>query len=255
VTRDPAAPTGAMVPHPPAQCGAAAGGPHHGRRRAHPHPGDDQPRQPDHRRPGAAGVHWTVYTGGLLLEVVNEGDEVLVVEGYEGEPYLRIGPDGVERNRRSPATYLNDDRIGRRVSARPTSRCPATSTPPRPRSGSASAPSPGAWHDHRVHWMSPQPPRFVEAGPSRGDDAGQPRRRHRACRGRRRRVPGLDDPVHLDGDRRRSRARWPGTTRRAPGRPAARRAAGRTRRCWGCAARPRRDRASRGAGGAGRRHA
>jgi hypothetical protein len=68
--------------------------------------------------PDLPGVSWKVYTGGLLVEVVNDSDEVLVVEGYEGEPYLRIGPEGVERNRRSPASYLNDDRIGRRVSAR-----------------------------------------------------------------------------------------------------------------------------------------
>ena len=44
--------------------------------------------------PDLPGVEWTVHTGGLLIEVTNHGDDVLVVEGYEGEPYLRVGPDG-----------------------------------------------------------------------------------------------------------------------------------------------------------------
>jgi hypothetical protein len=116
--------------------------------------------------PDLPGVRWKVYTGGLLVEVVNDGDQVLVVEGYEGEPYLRIGPDGVERNRRSPATYLNDDRIGRRVSARTDVAMPRDVDPAAPPEWIRLGDEPRAlWHDHRVHWMSPQPPRFVDAGP------------------------------------------------------------------------------------------
>jgi hypothetical protein len=116
--------------------------------------------------PDLPGVRWKVYTGGLLVEVVNDGDEVLVVEGYEGEPYLRIGPEGVERNRRSPATYLNDDRIGRRVSARTDVAMPRDVDPAAPPEWIPLGDEPRVlWHDHRVHWMAPQPPRFVDAGP------------------------------------------------------------------------------------------
>jgi hypothetical protein len=115
--------------------------------------------------PRLPGVAWKVYTGGLLVEVVNHGDDVLVVEGYEGEPYLRIGPEGVERNRRSPATYLNDERIGRRISARTGVAMPrdvdAAADPDWIR---LSAEPTFRWHDHRVHWMSGAPPRFVDAG-------------------------------------------------------------------------------------------
>lgn len=117
-------------------------------------------------QPDVPGVHWQVHTGGLLLEVVNDGDALLVVAGYEGEPYLRIGPGGVEHNRRSPATYLNDDRVRRRISARTDVAMPpdvdASAAPEwiridtRPRA---------VWHDHRSHWMSPQPPGFVQTGP------------------------------------------------------------------------------------------
>ncbi len=109
--------------------------------------------------PGLEGVTWKVHTGGLLIEVVHRGDGVLVVEGYEGEPYLRIGPDGVERNRNSPATYLSEERFGRiaippnaDASAEPDWR-PVDDEPRH------------IWHDHRTHWMSPEPPPFVSAGP------------------------------------------------------------------------------------------
>ncbi len=116
--------------------------------------------------PGLPGVHWKVYTGGLLIEVVNEGDDVLVVEGYEGEPYLRIGPDGVERNRRSPTTYLNDDRVGQRISERSDVAMPMVADASAPAQWIHISDEPRmTWHDHRVHWMSPEPPDFVDAGP------------------------------------------------------------------------------------------
>ncbi|MEX1164719.1 MAG: hypothetical protein WEB03_14195 [Nitriliruptor sp.] len=116
--------------------------------------------------PHLPGVSWTVHTGGLLIEVVNTGDEVLVVEGYEGEPYLRLGPDGTERNRRSPTTYLNDERLERRLSSRRDVAMPRNVDPAAEPEWIAIDDEPRAlWHDHRVHWMSPAPPRFVEAGP------------------------------------------------------------------------------------------
>lgn len=107
--------------------------------------------------PDLDGVAWTVHTGGFVIEVVNTGDRDLIIEGYEGEPYLRVGPDGVHRNLRSPATYLNRDRY-ERVTLPPI--VDPTAAPDwqriheRPRV---------VWHDHRTHWMSPEPPRFVTA--------------------------------------------------------------------------------------------
>lgn len=119
--------------------------------------------------PALDGVRWTVHTGGLLVEVENTSATPLIVHGYEGEPYLRVGPDGVQRNRRSPTTYLNDDRFARQLRRDIVARAPAMpadvdpTAPPdwvhlhdRPRA---------FWHDHRTHWMSPAPPAFVEVGP------------------------------------------------------------------------------------------
>lgn len=116
--------------------------------------------------PDLPGVTWHVYTGGLLIEVRNDSDEVLVVEGYEGEPYLRIGPDGVDHNRRSPTTYVNADRVVRRVGGRTGVAMPPDVDPTAQPEWIRIDTEPLArWHDHRVHWMSPQPPSFVEAGP------------------------------------------------------------------------------------------
>jgi hypothetical protein len=93
--------------------------------------------------------------------VTNRGEEDLVVLGYEGEPFLRIGPDGVFENRNSPATYLNAERYG------------DVAVPPRadpraePAWGLVTRTPSLAWHDHRVHWMSPRQPAPVRADPGR----------------------------------------------------------------------------------------
>jgi hypothetical protein len=103
---------------------------------------------------------------GVTVEVLNRDDRLLlhntsgrdvVVEGYDREPYIRLLADGtVQVNEDSKAHYLNDDRFGK------------VKTP-------ASADSKGApkwvlvdrtgryeWHDHRMHWMSEQPPEAVK---------------------------------------------------------------------------------------------
>lgn len=102
--------------------------------------------------PGVEGLEWQVLGGDELLHVRNGGDQEVVVLGYEGEPYLRVGPDGVFENRNSPATYLNRERL-------------LTSVPPGVEADPEAAPeweqvSDGnsyAWHDHRIHWMAPTP--------------------------------------------------------------------------------------------------
>ncbi|MBY3552635.1 hypothetical protein [Modestobacter lapidis] len=98
--------------------------------------------------PELAGVAVRVLQFGDELEVVNETTTELAVPGYSGEPYLRIGPDGVWRNTRSPATYLNLDRYASNglpstaaVEAEPEWQ--QVSTEPR-----------YLWHDHRTHWMT-----------------------------------------------------------------------------------------------------
>jgi hypothetical protein len=109
--------------------------------------------------PNLDGVSWRLYPGGEYLEVENTSGRPLVVHGYDGEPYLRVGPGGVERNRNSPATYLNEERYAD-VAVPP--RADPEAAPDWERLSGAPR---HAWHDHRTHWMAPAPPPEVAAEP------------------------------------------------------------------------------------------
>ncbi len=103
---------------------------------------------------------------GLEVEVVNFDDslrlrnetgETVVVEGYEGEPYIRISPDGtVEINQDSPSFYLNQDRFAK-------AEVPASADPEAPPDWRvANESGEYAWHDHRIHYMGEGTPEQVE---------------------------------------------------------------------------------------------
>jgi hypothetical protein len=125
----------------------------------------DPPGPTDYRstvtaiEPSVDGVDAAVVGGDAFLELrVDEGHEAEVA-GYDGEPYLRIRADGtVERNRRSEATYLNDDRLGA-VDIPPEADNEAEPDWERVAGGGTYA-----WHDHRIHWMGSGAPPGVEPG-------------------------------------------------------------------------------------------
>lgn len=103
-----------------------------------------------------ANVSWRVLANDALLQVVNRSGRELVVPGYSGEPYLRVGPDGVWENRNSPAAYLNADRFAQ---TQVPQSADAEAKPVWVRVSDGPA---YAWHDHRIHWMSPAlPPQVV----------------------------------------------------------------------------------------------
>lgn len=84
----------------------------------------------------------------------------MLVPGYSDEPYLRIGSYGVQRNERSPATYLNATVLGE--TALPSHADPAADP-----EWTSLSPSPiFRWHDHRTHWMGTDLPPAVQAEPS-----------------------------------------------------------------------------------------
>ncbi|GAA4739286.1 hypothetical protein GCM10023328_20330 [Modestobacter marinus] len=112
--------------------------------------------------PDVPGLTVRVLQFGDELEVVNATDTEVTVPGYSGEPYLRIGPDGVWRNAASPATYLNLDRYGR------TPMPDGVDITAAPRWEQVSTQAQYVWHDHRTHWMTQdQLPPGVAADPSR----------------------------------------------------------------------------------------
>ncbi|MGH2991366.1 MAG: hypothetical protein ACRDMA_16195 [Solirubrobacterales bacterium] len=99
-------------------------------------------------RPAAAGVEVEVLNFDDSLRLENQGEETVVVEGYEGEPYLRIAADGtVAVNTRSPAYYLNQDRYGESaVPAHAEAKAP-------PEWETVDRSGQYGWHDHRIHYM------------------------------------------------------------------------------------------------------
>ena len=96
---------------------------------------------------------------GNELELRNDTGADVVVLGYQGEPYLRVGPRGVFENRRSPATYLNRTRDGK-------TRVPGEADPAAaPEWNRLASGTVARWHDHRAHWMGTDDPPEVARAP------------------------------------------------------------------------------------------
>ena len=106
--------------------------------------------------PPVPGLRVTILGGDERIRLVNRSGRTVVIEGYDGEPYLRLGPDGLYVNNQSPALWLNADRLG------------ATPVPP-----NVDPAEPPEWqkirteqfveyHEHRAQWMSVVlPPRVL----------------------------------------------------------------------------------------------
>ncbi|MPZ73581.1 MAG: hypothetical protein GEU74_10190 [Nitriliruptorales bacterium] len=105
------------------------------------------------------GVTWRVRALDSYLEVSNRSGAELLVYGYEGEPYLRIGPDRVLENRNSPAVYLNNDRFAE------TPVPPGVAANAEPDWVEVGAEPVYRWHDHRIHWMAQTEPPQVKTDP------------------------------------------------------------------------------------------
>jgi len=111
--------------------------------------------------PPVAGLKVSVVENGSRLELTNASATDVVVLGYEGEPYLRVGPAGVFANLKSPALYLNTTRQG--GTPNPDADPTAPAVWKRILGGTTVR-----WHDHRVHWMGGRPPPEVRRAPGVG---------------------------------------------------------------------------------------
>ncbi len=110
-------------------------------------------------KPRVDGIQVKVLYGDDQVLLDNRSGETIVIKGYGGEPYIRFAPQGIFVNVNSPAGYLNQDRYGKSVP---------------PKSASVTAPPNWqkltggkiwAWHDHRIHYMSPEFPPAIRAEP------------------------------------------------------------------------------------------
>ena len=110
---------------------------------------------------GPVPIEVEVLGGDSFLAIRAEPGVEVEVPGYDGEPYVRIEPDGtVMVNERSPARWINDARYGAPI--------PPVADPEAPPNWVEVAEGGAyAWHDHRIHFMSPSVPRQVD--PSSGE--------------------------------------------------------------------------------------
>jgi hypothetical protein len=91
------------------------------------------------------------------LELVNRSGKVVIVKGYDGEPYLRFDPSGdVWVNLNSPAHYLNEDRF---ANTEVPDRADADASPDWKQIDDTGV---AYWHDHRSHYMGEGTPAQVE---------------------------------------------------------------------------------------------
>jgi hypothetical protein len=102
--------------------------------------------------PPVPGLTVRVLEAGNQLALINHSGQEVIVLGYRSEPYLRVGPTGVDENQRSPSAYANRY-------TNPPKRSPAGLDPAAPPRWRRIRNQPEAvWHDHRSHWSGPDPP-------------------------------------------------------------------------------------------------
>jgi hypothetical protein len=105
--------------------------------------------------PPIPGVTARVVDRGNQIELANRGAEEITVLGYQNEPYLRIGAQGVFENERSPSTFSN------RSTAPPAQIPSRYDAAARPEWRRISSRPVATFHDHRAHWSGGADPPAV----------------------------------------------------------------------------------------------
>jgi hypothetical protein len=112
-------------------------------------------------KPHEPGLELKILYGDDQVWLDNKTGKTIVIRGYGGEPYLRFGHDGISVNGNSPAVYLNQDRYAK------TAVPKSASVKAKPNWEKLAGGQVWAWHDHRIHYMSPTPPKPVQEAPRR----------------------------------------------------------------------------------------
>lgn len=114
--------------------------------------------------PAVDGVSLKLVESGTRVALRNERDQEVVVDGYEDEPYLRVGKDGVFVNVKSPAYYLNQTFKGNSEVPPEAVAAQAKATPDWKKLSDGNV---AYWHDHRIHWMGGADPPVVTNAPNK----------------------------------------------------------------------------------------
>ena len=113
--------------------------------------------------PSVPGISVKVVGGDGFLELKVQPGHDVVVLGYAGGPWLHVRPDGtVEENQLSPATFLNGSRYAKTPAPDNVTEDTERNQPPVYKQVATGGTF--AWHDHRIHWMSPQRPPGAKEG-------------------------------------------------------------------------------------------
>ena len=120
----------------------------------------------DSIEPDVEGVTAEIIGGDAFIQLTVDPGVTVEVQGYNGEPYLQFLPDGtVQENLNSQATYLNASRYGRAEEVEmPADVAADDAGELEPEWRTVATDGQYAWHDHRVHWMSPDKPPGFSAG-------------------------------------------------------------------------------------------
>jgi hypothetical protein len=99
-------------------------------------------------KPPVSGLKLEATGGDRYLRLTNGSGKMVLVKGYDDDPYLRFQPNRVvEVNIHSPSKYVNEDRFG-------TLQPPASAVPgATPKWKVVSTNGTYQWFDHRIHWM------------------------------------------------------------------------------------------------------
>ena len=113
--------------------------------------------------PSANGVRFDVVGADAFMRVRVGTGHTLVMNGYSDEPFLRIDASGIVRvNHRSSTYAINRSRYGGVFGYEPTGS--PSNEPTNAEWVVESTRGEYVWHDHRIHWMSPNRPQAVNAG-------------------------------------------------------------------------------------------
>ncbi len=111
--------------------------------------------------PAVDGVRMDVARDGSWVRVRNNTDHELVILGYDGEPYLRVGPSGAEENAAAVSSLVN----GAYGSGLVTQDAPTRQMPRPPRWTSRGVEPVVSWHDVRTHYDGASRPAVVQSAP------------------------------------------------------------------------------------------
>lgn len=118
----------------------------------------------------AAEVPFTakVVGGDGFLDLTVERGHTVEIPGYTGEPWLRIDEKGtVQENQASSATYLNESRYGSAQNTDIPDWVSIERATKHPQWKTVGHGGHYVWHDHRIHYMTPQITPTLVAGTNR----------------------------------------------------------------------------------------